>query len=59
MALLKIVIDLFLVADRGESAILIFLDLSVPFNTVDHTVLINRLKTRIRMLHFISFILTF
>ena len=43
-AILKVTNDLLLTTDRGESAILIILDLSAAFDTIDHTILINCLK---------------
>ena len=42
---LKIVSDALLAADRGEVTLLRLLDLSAAFDTVDHTILINRLRT--------------
>jgi len=42
-AVLKVVADLFTAADRGEVTLLILLDLSAAFDTVDRDMLINRL----------------
>ena len=44
-ALLKVTNDLLLAADTGQSAILILSDLSAAFDTADHTLLIERLKS--------------
>ena len=44
-ALLKVTNNLLLVAEMGGSAILILLDLSAAFGTVDHAILLDRLKT--------------
>lgn len=41
-SLLKVTNDLLLVANRGESTVLILLDLRAAFDTVDHTYLIER-----------------
>ena len=43
-ALLKVVSDLSLAADRGQLTILMMLDLSAAFDTVDHEILLNRLN---------------
>ena len=45
-ALLKIMDDLYRIVDRKKSAVLISLDLSAAFDTIDHTILIERLKLR-------------
>ena len=45
-ALLKIVNDLLLSADRGEVSALCLLDLSAAFDTVDHQLLLSRLEGR-------------
>ncbi len=44
-ALINVANDLLLAADAGFYSVLILLDLSSAFDTVDHNVLINRLKT--------------
>ncbi len=43
-ALLKVMNDVLLSIDSGSSAILILLDLSAAFDTIDHDILLNRLK---------------
>lgn len=43
-AVLKIISDAFLAADRGEVTLLGLLDLSAAFDTVDHDILCNRLS---------------
>jgi len=45
-ALLKILDDLHRIVDQKKSAVLIGLDLSAAFDTIDHTILIQRLQKR-------------
>ncbi len=42
-ALLKVTSDILMSADSGEHTVLVLLDLSSAFDTVDHSILINRL----------------
>ena len=44
-ALLKIMNDLLMVADNQQLALMALLDLSVAFDTVDHSVLLSRLQS--------------
>ena len=44
-ALLKVVNDLFLSLNKGKISVLALLDFSSPFDTIDHTILVNRLHT--------------
>ena len=45
-ALTKVYNDIMLALDREEGAILVVLDLSAAFDTVDHTILLSRLESR-------------
>ena len=44
--LIKIFNDLCCVLDEGRNAVLVLLDLSPAFDTVDHEILVERLQTR-------------
>ena len=46
-ALLKIKNDSELALDRSESVLMVLLDLSAAFDTIDHAILLDRLKSRI------------
>ena len=44
MAVLKLISDFYSAADKGEVSLLGLLDLLAAFDTVDHSILINRLQ---------------
>ena len=44
-AVLKVLSDILLAIDSGDLSALVLLDLSAAFDTVDHDILIRRLKT--------------
>ena len=44
-AVLKVLSDILMVLDSGNLAVLMLLDLSAAFDSVDHTTLLQRLKT--------------
>jgi Reverse transcriptase (RNA-dependent DNA polymerase) len=43
-AVLRVLSDILAAVDRGDFAALILLDLSTAFNTVDHSILLERLR---------------
>ena len=44
MAVLKVLTDILYAADDGDLSVLALLDLSTAFDTVDHDILLTRLK---------------
>ena len=44
-ALIKVLNDIRLNSDKGKTTVLVLLDLSAAFDTVDHNILINRLES--------------
>ena len=43
-ALLRVQNDIFVSLGAGRSSVLLFLDLSASFHTIDHSIVLNRLK---------------
>lgn len=50
-ALLKVLNDLLFATDSGDCALLRLLDLTAAFDTVDHTILIDRLNNEVGSHH--------
>ncbi|KAI2665842.1 RNA-directed DNA polymerase from mobile element jockey [Labeo rohita] len=48
-ALLKIFNDLLLMADSGQAAVMVLLDLTAAFDTVDHEILLSRMEFCVRV----------
>ncbi len=48
-ALLKVNNDIITALDRGDSTVLIMLDLSAAFDTIDHAILLSRLKNHYKI----------
>ena len=46
MALLRVQNDLLLAADKGQEAILVLLEYSSAFDTIDHNIMLQRLTNR-------------
>ena len=48
-ALVRVVNDLLSFIDSGDNAILVCLDLSAAFDTIDHSLLLNRLRDNVQL----------
>ena len=45
MTLLRVTNDIFRMVDRRQDVVLVLLDLSAAFDTIDHTILVEWLKS--------------
>eukprot|EP00914_Ancora_sagittata_P010448 GHVO01020142.1.p2 GENE.GHVO01020142.1~~GHVO01020142.1.p2 ORF type:complete len:141 (+),score=18.25 GHVO01020142.1:139-561(+) len=48
-AMLKIKTDIDIILDGGDAALLVLLDLSAAFDTIDHSILLERLEMNVRI----------